>query len=145
MKTKPRCLTFYPLEYYQTMFTEERWNEILQVLDHWEHPILNDGKELKSLHMNPETRLCFNDGNMEVADHTKDYWQKQVLEKYLTDEEFERCNTMAFAKYRIQQDQRRYDAAKKINAADWHDEPIFDDSNFYHYKIFQQSQSQLYL
>lgn len=129
---RPKCLTFYPLEYYQNMFTKERWQEILQVLDHWVHPILNDGKELKSLHMNPETRLCFNDNNTEVADHTKDYWKKQVLEKYITDEEFELCNALAFEKYRLQQDQRRYDAAVKIDAKDWYDEPIFGEDNFYH-------------
>lgn len=132
MKTKPRVLTYYPLEYYQTMFTEERWQEILQVLNNWVHPVLNDGKELTSLHMNPETRLCFNTNNILTDSHTTDYWKKQVLEKYLTDEEFDRCNALAFERYREQQDQRRYDAAKKIDAKDWYDEPIFDEDNFYH-------------
>ena len=125
-------LTNYPLEYFQSLFSEERWNEIVRVVNNWVHPTLDDGRTFKSLLMNPETQLCFNVGHTEkVAGHKLEYMQKQVLEKYLSEDEVVMCNAKAMDAYREKKDKQTFDAATKIEEKDWYDEPIFYGDIFY--------------
>lgn len=124
-------LTNYPLEYFQPLFTEERWAEILKVVNNWINPVLDTGRTFKSLIMNPETDLCFNVGNKDkVADHMMEFIQKKVLEKYLTDDEIEMCNSKAMHAYCEARDKRIYDSARKAKEADYSD-PVFHNNNYY--------------
>ena len=121
----------YPLEYFQPLFTEERWAEILKVVNNWINPVLDTGRTFKSLIMNPETDLCFNVGNKDkVADHMMEFIQKQVLEKYLTEDEIKMCNSKAMNAYCEARDKHIYDSARKVEEADYSD-PVFHSDNYY--------------
>lgn len=125
-------LTNYPLEYFQPLFSEERWIEILKVVNNWINPELKDGKVYKTIIINPETQATFiaPDGIDKIAGHTMEYWQKQVLEKYLSQEEVQMCNLKAMNAYCEAIDKRIYDAATKVDEADYSD-PVFHNDNFY--------------
>jgi hypothetical protein len=124
-------LTNYPLEYFQPLFTDERWTEILKVVNNWIHPELKDGRIYKSILMNPETMKSFNVGEKEkVAGHMMEYMQKQVLEVYLSEEEVKMCNDKAMDAYCEARDKRIYDAATKIEEKDYGN-PVFYGDNFY--------------
>lgn len=125
-------LTNYPLEYFQPLFTEERWEEILKVVNNWINPELKDGKKYRNIAMNPETQSSYiaSDGIDKVPKYTMEYWQKQVLEKYLTQEEVKMCNAKAMDAYCEARDKRIYDAATKIEEADY-GHPVFAGDDFY--------------
>jgi hypothetical protein len=124
-------LTNYPLEYFQPLFTEERWAEILKVLNNWINPVLDTGKTFKSLIMNSETGQCFNVGDKDkVTKYMMEFIQKQVLEKYLTEDEIEMCNSKAMHAYCEARDKRIYDSAIKVEEADYSD-PVFHNDNYY--------------
>jgi hypothetical protein len=121
----------YPLDYYQALFTSERWEEINKVINNWESPTLENGKKLESLIMNPETSLAFYKGNSEqVHDYNWDYWKKQVLVKYVTDEEREMCNKLASSRHCEARDKLIYDSARKVEEADY-GAPVFHNDNYY--------------
>jgi hypothetical protein len=126
-------LTNYPLEYFQPLFSEERWEEILKVVNNWINPELTDGRRYKNIILNPETGTTFTamDGIESVAQHTMEYMQKRVLEKYLSQEEVEMCNSKAMNAYCEKRDKEKFDAAIKIDEKDWNDEPIFCDDTFF--------------
>jgi hypothetical protein len=125
-------LTNYPLEYFQPLFTEERWAEILKVLNNWINPVLDTGKTFKSLIMNSETEQCFNVGDKDkVTEYMMESIQKQVLEKYLTEDEIKMCNSKAMHAYCEARDKRIYDSAIKVEEADYSD-PIIEGDTFYY-------------
>lgn len=125
-------LTNYPLEYFQPLFSEERWNEILGVVNNWINPKLDSGRMFKSLIMNPETELCFNVGDKDnVAQHMMEYIQKQVFEKYLSEEEVQMCNSKAMDAHCEARDKRIYEAATKVDEADYSG-PIIEGDTFYY-------------
>jgi len=125
-------LTNYPLEYFQPLFSEERWNEILGVVNNWINPKLDSGRTFKSLIMNPETELCFNVGDKDnVAQHMMEYIQKQVLEKYLSQEEVQMCNFKAMNAHSEAREKRIYDSAIKVDEADYC-QPVFEGDTFYY-------------
>lgn len=131
-------LTNYPLEYFQPLFSEERWEEILKVVNNWIHPKLDNGRVFKSLLMNPETDLCFNVGEKDkVADYMMEYMQKQVLEKYLSQDEVKMCNSKAMDAYCEKRDKQKFDTATKIEEKDWFDEPVFYGDTFYYDGIWE--------
>ena len=125
-------LTNYPLVYFQPLFSEERWEEILKVVNNWMNPELKDGRKYKTIILNPETEATFiaPDGIDKIPEHTMEYWQKQVLEKYLSSEEVEMCNSKAMGAYCEARDKRIYDSARKVEEADYWS-PVFHNDNFY--------------
>jgi len=128
-------LTNYPLDYFQPLFSEERWDEILGVIDNWINPELIDGKKYKNIILNPETGLTFTamDGMQSVPNHTWEYMKKRVLEKYLSEEEVQMCNSKAMSAYCEARDKRIYESATKVNEADYSG-PVIDGDTF-HYDI----------
>jgi hypothetical protein len=126
-------LTNYPLEYFQPLFSEERWEEILKVVNNWINPELKDGVKYKNIAFNPETQSSFiaQDGIDKVPKYTMEYWQKQVLEKYLSQEEVKMCNSKAMNAYCEARDKRIYDSAIKVDEADYW-QPVFDGDTFYY-------------
>lgn len=125
-------LTNYPLEYFQPLFTEERWGEILKVVNNWINPELKDGKTYKTIIINPETGHTFisNEGKDNVPTHTMEYMQKNVLKNYLTEDEIKMCNSKAMDAYCEARDKRIYDSARKVEEADYTG-PIFHNDNYY--------------
>lgn len=132
-------LTCYPIEYFQSLFSEERWEEIIRIINHWINPELKDGKIYKSIVVNPETGLAFiaHEGIDKIADHTMEYMQKQVLEKVLSSEEIELCNSKGLDAYQERMDKKTFENANKWEEKDWHDEPIFYGGDFYSEGIYE--------
>jgi hypothetical protein len=126
-------LTNYPLNYFQPLFSEERWNEILEVVNNWTNPELKDGTKYKNVAFNPETQSSFiaQDGIDKVPKYTMEYWQKQVLEKYLSQEEVQMCNSKAMDAHCAARDKRIYEAATKVDEADYSG-PIIEGDTFYY-------------
>jgi hypothetical protein len=125
-------LTNYPLEYFQPLFSKERWEEIDKVVNNWINPELKNGRVYKTIVINPETQATFiaPNGIDKIDKHTMEYWQKQVLEKYLSEDEVKMCNSKAMGAYCEARDKRIYDSARKVEEADYGD-PVFDGDNFY--------------
>ncbi len=124
-------LTNYPLEYFQPLFSKDRWDEITKVVTNWIHPELKDGRIYESILMNPETMASFNVGVVDkVANHMMEYMQKQVLEKYLSEDEIKMCNSTAMSAYRDDRDAKKFDVATKIEEINFIG-PIFHGDTFY--------------
>jgi hypothetical protein len=130
MKIEMENLT-YGLEYYIHMFSPERWEEIDRVINNWVTPKLEDGRELISCYMNPETQiLCFIGDSGKVRPSTMEYYQKKVLKKYLTPDELDMCNTEAVKIFQEKREKQRFEQAKKVPASEWNG-PVFDDDKYY--------------
>lgn len=129
-KTRPSFRT-YPLEGYKLFFEDERWEEIQKIVNNWENPELKNGKTLTGVISNPETGICFIGENFEKsANHQKEFFQKHVFEKILTDEEYDKCAGFTWQIDRDKLEKRRFDTAKKIPESEY-GEPVFHGDDFY--------------
>lgn len=132
---KAITLTNYPIEYFLPNLTPERQEEILRIINNLERPTLDDGKTITNFLRNPETNyLFFHERDPSIEDHMLQYHQKHIFEKSLTPEEWETCNTMGYEKWQANNEQRRFDKARKIPVSEWNG-PIFDHSGEYHNSV----------
>lgn len=130
MNMKP-SMTNYELKEYRPYFTDERWEEIQTIINHWIHPKMDNGKTINGVIMNPESEIIFVCKDFETeSSHMKDHFRKKVFENVLTEEEYDQCSKFTFNTFHEQNEKRKFDAAKKIPESEW-DAPVFHADDFY--------------
>lgn len=137
----------YPLDFYEILFSPERWVEILKVLNNWIHPELSNGKVIEQLWYNPETGyLTWSTADVkgDLEKFKKEYGygynQKKVLVRYLKGEELEKVNSFGLDIFREHNQARAFEKGKKIPASEWGD-PVFDKGGDFYTNVDQYIES----
>lgn len=125
----------YPLEYYKPLFSEERWEQILEVVNNWRPIVLDTGETIKEFMRNPETgMIVFVSSNQDT--YTAKANRVRVLERYLHPEELWKCQMDGHNTYSKEREKKTYDEATKLTEDEYGDTPIYANDNYYYDGIY---------
>jgi hypothetical protein len=111
------------------LFDETRANEIAAYIadDKFGPVILANGKKVPGWIAHLDSGQMYTEDFLRGSRH---YVNQRVLEGYLTTEEIERINKYANNLWREREDQRKFENAKKVSAADWTG-PVLNGDTYY--------------